>query len=159
MVSVFDPYGMAKRFCGAHLRHLKQLPMSAKCAVRNVTAPSRDVFRNCFWPSALWSHIPTADGGVCFAQTPLYLVPTFCFCQVCAGGLTKATQVLEHLWLSGQEVTGDKCGLQREGVTHIVNCSIRLANFYPKDFSYHRVSWADESGQVREMAAPVRRAR
>lgn len=67
--------------------------------------------------------------------------------------------MLENLWLSGQEVTGDKCGLQREGVTHIVNCSIRLANFYPKDFSYHRVSWADESGQVREMDATVRRAR
>lgn len=65
------------------------------------------------------------------------------------GGLTNATQVLENLWLSGEEVTGDRASLQRERVTHIVNCSIRLANFYPRDFCYHRVSWADERGQVR----------
>lgn len=64
------------------------------------------------------------------------------------GGLTKAAQVLKNLWLSGEEVTRDKLSLQREGVTHIVNCSARLANFYPHDFKYHRVSWEDESDQV-----------
>ncbi|CAN0041983.1 unnamed protein product, partial [Discosporangium mesarthrocarpum] len=67
--------------------------------------------------------------------------------EVCTGGLTKATHILDHLWLGGREVTGDKASLEREGVTHIVNCTVRLKNFYPLDFHYHRVSWADESGQ------------
>ncbi|CAM9593053.1 unnamed protein product, partial [Sphacelaria rigidula] len=67
-----------------------------------------------------------------------------------------ATKILENLWLSGEEVTGDKLSLQREGVTHVVNCSKRLTNFYPRDFSYHRVSWEDESGQVSAYASCAR---
>lgn len=133
--------------------------MSTKYAVRNVTVPSRYAFGELLLAlCAVVAHTDRRRWRLLRLNASLSC-SQFCFCQVCAGGLTKATQVLDHLWVSGQEVTGDKGGLQREGVTHIVNCSIRLANFYPKDFSYHRVSWADESGQVREVAGPVRRAR
>lgn len=63
-------------------------------------------------------------------------------------GLINATKIMENLWVSGQEATTDRASLQREGVTHIVNCSLHLPDFYPKDFDYHRVRWADECGQV-----------
>lgn len=69
--------------------------------------------------------------------------------QASAGGLTNACRILENLWLGGQEAAGDKSSLLREGVSHIVNCTRRLINLYPDDFHYHRVNWADDTGQVR----------
>lgn len=99
---------------------------------------------------------PVSKFILVYAHQPPRPHPLTSAFKVCAGGLTNATKILENLWLSGEEVTGDKLSLQREGVTHVVNCSKRLTNFYPRDFSYHRVSWEDESGQVSAYASCAR---
>jgi len=59
------------------------------------------------------------------------------------GQLETSSKILDHLYLGSEWNAMHREGLKELNVTHILNVTIEIDNFYPKEFQYERVGLLD----------------